>query len=207
MGHYASDVAFSDAVKAEQVKRGSRDMYRRVEEGRGWQDSVTPDLAAFLASMDSFYFATANAEGQPYVQHRGGPKGVLKVIDDTTLGFADYGGNRQYITLGNLSENAKAFIFVMDYARRIRIKLWGTAHVDDSDDALLARLSEGGNATPQRSIVFKIAAWDRNCPQHIPQLVPAEAVQRLIADYDAQVARLEEENARLRGASGSIPPT
>jgi predicted pyridoxine 5'-phosphate oxidase superfamily flavin-nucleotide-binding protein len=196
-----SDVAFSPSVKAQQEKRGSRAAYARVEQGDGWPSAVTPDLAQFIAGMTSFYLATTSADGQPYVQHRGGPAGFLKVLDETTLGFADYGGNRQYITLGNLAENPKAFIFLMDYARRIRVKLWGTAHVDETDDALLARLSKGSRAAPQRAIVFKLAAWDRNCPQHIPQLVPIEAVQEMASDYDAKIAALEAEVARLRGGT------
>lgn len=196
----ASDIAFSPSVKAEQERRGSRAAYARVEQGDGWPSIVTPDLAQFIAGMTSFFLATASAEGQPYVQHRGGPAGFLKVIDEHTLGFADYGGNRQYITLGNLAENPKAFIFLMDYARRIRIKLWGTAEVNETDDALLAKLGEGSNVAPQRSIVFHLEAWDRNCPQHIPQLVPVAAVQAMMSDYDARVAELEAEVASLRAA-------
>lgn len=193
-----SDVAFSPSVKAQQVKRGSRAMYERVEQHGGWQNEVTADLAQFIASQRSFYLSTANAEGQPYIQHRGGPAGFLKVVDSRTLGFADYAGNRQYITLGNLAENPKAFIFLMDYAHRIRVKLWGTAEVVEDDDALLAKLSEGTNAAPQRSILFHVEAWDRNCPQHIPQLVPIEAVQSMASDYDAQIEALQDEIAALK---------
>lgn len=200
MTRFVSDVAFSDAVKAEQEKRGSRGLYRSVEEGRGWHSTVTPDLAAFIGSLSSFYLATANGEGQPYIQHRGGAPGFLKVLDETTLGFADYAGNRQYISLGNLSENGRAFIFLMDYARRIRIKLWGTATVDEADGDLLAKLSAGSSAPPQRSIVFHLTAWDRNCSQHIPQLVPAEAVQRMMTDTDAKIASLEAEIVRLKAS-------
>lgn len=196
-----SDVAFSDAVKAEQAKRGSRRMFERMEETRGWADEITPDLAAFIGGVSSFYLATANAGGQPYIQHRGGMPGFLKVMDSRTLGFADYGGNRQYITLGNLAENARAFIFLMDYARRIRIKLWGTARVIEDDDELLAKLSQGAAAAPQRSIVFKLETWDRNCSQHIPQLVPIEAAQAAISELQARIEELEAEIARLRGKS------
>lgn len=196
-----SDVAFSDAVKAEQAKRGSRRMFERMEETRGWADEITPDLAAFIGGVSSFYLATANAGGQPYIQHRGGMPGFLKVMDSRTLGFADYGGNRQYITLGNLAENARAFIFLMDYARRIRIKLWGTARVIEDDDELLAQLSQGAAAAPQRSIVFKLETWDRNCSQHIPQLVPIEAAQAAISELQARIEELEAEIARLRGKS------
>jgi uncharacterized protein len=196
-----SDIAFSDSVKAQQKQRGSRRMFERMEASDGWPDTITPDLALFIAGMGSFYLATASASGQPYIQHRGGSPGFLKVVDDKTLGFADYAGNRQYITLGNLAENPRAFIFLMDYARRIRIKLWGTASVDETDDALLAKLSEGLDVAPQRSILFKVEAWDRNCPQHIPRLIPIDAVEKLVADYEEKIAELQEEIAKLRGGT------
>jgi predicted pyridoxine 5'-phosphate oxidase superfamily flavin-nucleotide-binding protein len=193
-----SDIAFSESVKAQQQQRGSRRIFERMERSGGWPDVVTPDLAAFIAGVGSFYLATASAGGQPYIQHRGGTPGFLKIVDDQTLGFADYAGNRQYITLGNLAENPRAFIFLMDYARRIRIKLWGTAHIDETDDALLTRLSEGLDVAPQRSILFKLEAWDRNCSQHIPRLIPMDAVENLIADYEEKISDLQEELARLR---------
>src|SRR5712692_1427013 len=136
----SSDVAFTPSVKAVQERRGSRSGYRKMEERGGWQTRVTPDLAAFLAERDSAYLATANAAGQPYVQHRGGPKGFIRVLDDRTLAFADYVGNRQYITAGNLAENNRAFLFLMDYAHQRRIKIWGTARVVENDPALMAKL-------------------------------------------------------------------
>lgn len=195
-----SDVAFSAAVKGEQERRGSRAAYARVEQGNGWPSTVTADLAQFIADVRSFYLATASAAGQPYIQHRGGAPGFLRVLDERTLGFADYAGNRQYITLGNLAENPRAFIFMMDYARRLRIKLWGTAEVVENDEAMLAKLSEGSSVPPQRSIVFHLEAWDRNCPQHIPQLIPIEAAQAMANDYDARIAALEAEIAELRAS-------
>jgi len=180
MARTPSDVAFTPSVKAEQVRHGSREQYRRMEERGGWQSTITPDLAAFIASMRSFYLGTSSAEGQPYIQHRGGPPGFLKVLDPGTLGFADYRGNRQYITAGNLAENPRAFIFLMDYARRIRIKLWGEARVVEGDESLLARLRDPGyRAVPERAILFAVKAWDRNCAQHIPTLVPAEELGSL----------------------------
>lgn len=194
----ASDIAFSESVKAQQQQRGSRRMFERMEVMDGWPDVISPDLARFIADIGSFYLATASAAGQPYIQHRGGEPGFLKVVDDKTLGFADYAGNRQYITLGNLAENPRAFIFLMDYARRIRIKLWGTAHVVEGDDALLAKLSEGVSVAPQRSILFKLEAWDRNCSQHIPRLIPMDAVEKLVADYEQRIAELQAEIAKLR---------
>lgn len=200
MSKPSSDIAFTPAVKAVQTRRGSRAGYKSMEDRGGWATTVTPDLAAFLANARSFYIATANADGQPYVQHRGGPKGILRVLDDKTLGFADFKGNRQYITTGNLSENAKAFIFVMDYARRQRLKLWGTARVIEDDPALVEKLRpEGYAAEPLQAIVFTIEAWDRNCPQHIPQLLPMEDVQRAITVLEQRIAALEAENVRLRG--------
>lgn len=125
----ASDVAFTPAVKAEQTRRGSRHGYARMEEKGGWSATITPDLAAFIAARDSFYLSTASADGQPYTQHRGGPPGFVKVLDERTLAFADFRGNRQYITAGNLSENPRAFIFLMDYPNRSRVKMWGRAKV------------------------------------------------------------------------------
>src|SRR5262245_47273551 len=168
MATIPSDVAFTKAVKAVQERKGSRRGYARMERGDGWETTVTPELAEFLADLDTFYLATATADGQPYVQHRGGPPGFLKVLDEHTLAFADFGGNRQYLTAGNLSENPKAFLFLMDYANRRRVKLWGTAHVVEDDPALLARLADAAYpGKAERAIVFTVAAWDVNCPQHI----------------------------------------
>ncbi|MGH6945526.1 MAG: pyridoxamine 5'-phosphate oxidase family protein [Geminicoccaceae bacterium] len=174
MRRHVSDVAFTASVKAEQEARGSRAAYARMEQGRGWSDRVDARLAAFLAERDSFYLATTNAEGQPYIQHRGGPPGFLKILDERTLGFADYPGNRQYITLGNLEDNPKAFIFLMDYARRGRVKIWGTARVVEDDPELIRRLADPGTE-PERAILLTIEAWDINCPKHItPRFTLAE---------------------------------
>jgi uncharacterized protein len=196
---YASDVAFTPAVKAIQARKGSRHAYARVEQ-RGWRTEVDETLAAFLADADSFYLATASADGQPYVQHRGGPRGFLKVLDTTTLAFADYAGNQQYLTQGNLSENPKAYIFVMDYAHRRRVKIWGEARIVDDDAALTASLMpKGYRARPEQAILFKIAAWDTNCPQHIPQKFDAADVAAALASRDARIAELEAEVAALKG--------
>src|SRR5437868_2040171 len=170
MRTFPSDVAFTPAVKAVQQVKGSRQSYARMEKGRGWRTTVTPALAEFLADLDMFYLGTANSEGQPYIQYRGGSPGFLKVIDEHTLGFADFGGNRQYITLGNLAENPKAFIFLMDYANSQRVKLWGTARVIEDDPDLLRRLQDlNYPGKVERVIVFTIEACDINCPQHIHQ--------------------------------------
>jgi predicted pyridoxine 5'-phosphate oxidase superfamily flavin-nucleotide-binding protein len=195
---HASDVAFTPAVKSIQTRKGSREAYSHVEQ-RGWRTEVDENLAAFLAEASSFYFATASADGQPYIQHRGGPKGFLKVLDKQTLAFADYAGNRQYLTQGNLSENSKAYIFVMDYAHRRRVKIWGEARVVEDDPALTQSLMpKGYRARPEQVIVFKIAAWDTNCPQHIPQKFDAADVAAALAVRDVRIAELEAEVAALR---------
>jgi predicted pyridoxine 5'-phosphate oxidase superfamily flavin-nucleotide-binding protein len=194
----SSDVAFTPAVKAIQARKGSREAYARVEQNGGWRTEIDDDLAAFLAAQDSLFLATATADGQPYIQHRGGPKGFVKILDKNTIAFADYGGNRQYITQGNLSENPKAYIFVMDFARRRRVKLWGEARVVDDDPALLKSLMPVGyKARPEQVILFRISAWDTNCPQHIPQKFDAADVAAALASRDARIAELEAEVARL----------
>ena len=204
MDQRASDVAFSPAVKAEQARRGSRSQFERMERLKGWPNTVTPDLAAFLAEARSFYLATASASGQPYVQHRGGPRGVLKPIDETTLAFADYGGNRQYITLGNLAENEKAFIFIMDYARARRVKIWGTAKVVEGDEALLSKVMDPSyGATPERAILFSIEAWDRNCPQHIPRMLNFDDAAEVFGKLEQRIAALEAENKELKAQSAA----
>ena len=201
---YPSDVAFTPSVKQVQTRKGSRDAYARVEQQGGWRTEIDENLASFLADADSFYLATANAAGQPYIQHRGGPKGFVKALDKTTLAFADYRGNRQYITQGNLSENPKAYIFVMDYAHRRRVKLWGEARVVDDDPALTESLMpKGYKARPEQVILFRIAAWDTNCPQHIPQKFDATDVAAALAARDARIAELEAELATLKGEAAS----
>ncbi len=192
----AGDVAFSPATKSIQSRKGSREAYA----GRAWRTEVDDNLAAFLGEANSFYLATASADGQPYIQHRGGPNGFLKVLDKQTLAFADYAGNRQYITQGNLSENPKAYIFVMDYAHRRRVKIWGEARVVEDDAALTQSLMpKGYRARPEQVILFKITAWDTNCPQHIPQKFDAADVAAALAARDARIAELEAEVAALKG--------
>src|SRR5438132_7293938 len=195
----SSDVAFTPAVKSIQARKGSREAYARAEQ-HGWRTEVDEKLAAFLVDANSFYFATVSADGQPYIQHRGGPKGFLKVLDKQTLAFADYAGNRQYITQGNLSENPRAYIFVMDYAHRRRVKIWGEARVVEDDEAMTTSLMpKGYRARPEQVIVFKIAAWDTNCPQHIPQKFDAADVAAVLAERGARIAALEAELAALKG--------
>src|ERR1700722_6753555 len=196
---YSSDVAFAPAVKEIQARKGSRETYAHVEQRGGWRTEVDENLAAFLAEANSLYFATASADGQPYVQHRGGPKGFVRVLDKNTLAFADYRGNRQYITQGNLSENPKAYIFVMDYAHRRRVKIWGEARAVNDDPALLQSLMpQGYKARPEHVILFRISAWDTNCPQHIPQKFDSADVAAAISSRDARIAELEAELAALK---------
>ena len=195
-----SDIAFTPAVKALQERNGSRAGYARMAEKKDWHDTVTPDLAAFLAERDSLYLATASAEGRPYIQHRGGPKGFLKALDDKRLAFADFGGNRQYISAGNLSENDRASIFLMDYPNRRRIKLWGRARVVEDDPELLERLlTPGYGAKPERAIVFEVEAWDVNCPQHITPRYTEDQIAPALAKLQARIDELEVEVKRLSG--------
>lgn len=202
-----SDIAFTAAVKAIQQQKGSREGYARMERGRGWQTIVTTDLAAYLGDLDMFYLGTASAPGQPYIQYRGGPPGFLKVIDERTLGFADFGGNRQYITLGNLSENPKAFIFLMDYANSQRVKLWGTAKVVENDRALLDRLRDAEYAASvERAIVFTLEAWDVNCSQHIHKRFSQRQIMPVIERLEERVRELEAALAKTHAAKVEPSP-
>jgi len=189
---YTSDIAFTQSVKAIQEKFHSRSSYARMEESGGWQFEVTPQLMQFLSTMDSFYLSTSNGSGQPYTQHRGGPKGFLKVLDNKTIAFADFSGNRQYITTGNLNENDKAFIFLMDYPSKTRIKIWGTAKVVEDDKELLESLSDPSyKARLERVIVFTVEAWDANCRQHIQQRFSEEDIKSITDPLENKIAELE----------------
>lgn len=193
------DVAFTPAVRAIQRARGSREGYQRMEDRRPWARRMTPDVADFVARQTSVFLGTANAAGQPYIQHRGGPAGFLKALDDQQLAFAELEGNRQYITHGNLSENPRAVLFLIDYEELRRVKIWGRARVVEGDAALLARLdTPGQRAGAQRAIVFDIEAWDLNCPQHIPRRFGMGRIATLLAERDARIAALEAELAAAR---------
>ena len=197
--HPASDIAFTPAVKACQARRGSRTAYAKLEARGGFRTAIDETLTGFLAQVDTAYLATANAGGQPYAQHRGGPKGFIRVVDEHTVGFADFAGNRQYISTGNLAENDRAFLFLMDYAHRRRIKLWGHARVVEDDAALLARLMpDGYQARPEQAILFTVEAWDANCPQHIPEKLDASEVASVIGGLQDRIALLEADNTRLQ---------
>jgi predicted pyridoxine 5'-phosphate oxidase superfamily flavin-nucleotide-binding protein len=199
-GSYASDVAFTDTVKAIQARKGSRKAYARMEQGGSWEQAITPELKAFIEAQGSVFLATANRQGQPTIQHRGGPAGFLKVLDDRTIAFADFVGNRQYITQGNLEENPKAHLFLIDYAHQRRIKIWGTARVVEGDEDLLRQLMPADyKARAEQVMLFTVAAWDVNCPQHIPQRFEAADVAAALASRDRRIAELEAELARLRG--------
>jgi uncharacterized protein len=192
MRQYSSDIAFTPSVKAIQTAKGSRFNYERMDLGGGWETAVTPELESFLADLDMFYLGTANAEGQPYIQYRGGSPGFLKVIDEKTLGFADFGGNRQYITLGNISENPRSFIFLMDYARSRRIKLWGTIRMVEDDAELIEQLRDRSYpGKVERAILFQIEAWDVNCPQHIHKRFTQKQIAPVIEQLQAKIAELE----------------
>lgn len=197
----ASDIAFTGAVKTLQQRKGSRASYARMEENGSWATTITPDLAAFIAAQTSVFLATVNAEGQPYIQHRGGPAGFLRVLDDKTIAFVDYAGNRQYISTGNLADNPKAHLFLIDYAHRRRIKIWGTARVVEGEPELIAKLMpEGYKARPEQVMLFTVAAWDANCPQHIPQRFEAADVATALRERDEKIAALEAEIRELKGS-------
>jgi predicted pyridoxine 5'-phosphate oxidase superfamily flavin-nucleotide-binding protein len=197
---YSSDVAFTPAVKAVQERKGSRSAYARMEESGSWQTRITPDLRRFIEAQTSVFVATANSGGQPYIQHRGGPPGFLKVLDEQTLGFVDFAGNKQYITLGNLTENPKAHLFLIDYAHRKRVKIWGEARVIDDDRELSQRLMPNAyKARASQVILFQVNAWDANCPQHIPQRFEAAEVAAAIEERDQRIAALEAQLAAISG--------
>ena len=195
-----SDIVFPAAARLAQAERGSARVYaKRI--AAGYPDRVTPDLAGFIAELDTAFLATVSAESAPYIQHRGGPKGFIKVLDDKTLGFADFAGNKQYITLSNLAGNDRATLFLLDFANRQRIKVWGRARVVEHDPALMERLVDPGyRARPERAILFTIAAWDVNCSQHITERYTQDEVAIATAGLRERIAELETENARLRAA-------
>jgi predicted pyridoxine 5'-phosphate oxidase superfamily flavin-nucleotide-binding protein len=187
-----------------QRARGSRGAYAQMEEAGGFRTEIDARLRATLAEANSAYLVTASAGGQPYAQHRGGPRGFIRVLDDHTIGFADYAGNRQYVSTGNLTENPQAFLFLMDYAHRRRVKIWGRARVLEGDAELLARLMpEGYRARPEAVILFEITAWDLNCPQHIPQKIDADVVAAALAERDAEITRLRAEVTMLKSGKGN----
>ena len=170
-----------------------------MENQEGWATTITDELAEFIARQTSVFLATANAQGQPYIQHRGGPPGFLHVLDEHTIGFADFNGNRQYVSSGNLAENPKAHLFLIDYTTRQRIKLWGTARVIEDDRDLVERLMPTNyKAKSEQAMLFTVDAWDANCPQHIPQRLEASDVAKALQSRDLKIAELEAEIRRLK---------
>jgi predicted pyridoxine 5'-phosphate oxidase superfamily flavin-nucleotide-binding protein len=203
---YPSDIAFTPTVKAIQQRKGSRTNYERMETGRGWSTTITPDLADFIAAQTSVFLGTASADGQPYIQHRGGPPGFLRVLDERTIAFADYRGNRQYISQGNLADNPQAFLFLIDYAHRQRIKIWGEARVVEDDPQLVQSLMpEGYKARPEQAFILAVSAWDSNCPQHIPQRFEAADVAAALAERDRRIEELTRELRSRDAARGETP--
>jgi predicted pyridoxine 5'-phosphate oxidase superfamily flavin-nucleotide-binding protein len=199
MAGASSDVAFSPSVKRIQAERGSREAYARIERRGGFEARINDELREFLARVDTTFLATASKDGQPYVQHRGGPRGFLRVLDDTTLGFADFTGNRQYVTTGNLAENDRVCLLAIDYATRQRVKVWGTARVVEPTPDLIAALRPGGErGRIEQVILLTVSAWDVNCPQHIPQKLAAAEVATALAERDRRIAELERANHELR---------
>ena len=193
-----SDIVFPPAARRAQAERGSAELYaKRI--AAGFPDRITPELAGFIAGLDTAFLATVSAAGAPYIQHRGGPKGFIKVLDDGTLGFADYAGNRQYITISNLADNDHAYLFLLDFAQRRRIKVWGRARVVENDAALLEQLIDPGyRARPERAILFMVEAWDVNCTQHITARFTENEIADATVVLRERIAALEAENARLR---------
>ena len=196
---YSSDVAFTPTVKSVQTRNGSRRAYAHMEESGSWETRINAELKEFIEAQTSVFLATANAEGQPYIQHRGGPVGFLHVLDDQTIAFADFVGNRQFITVGNLVENPKAHLFLIDYAHQQRIKIWGEARVVENDAELTERLMpQGYKARATQVILFKVSAWDANCPKHIPQRFEAADVATALAERDRRIEALESQLKQLR---------
>ncbi len=199
---YPSDIAFTPMVKALQERKGSRRAYAHMEQAGSWETAITPELEAFIGKQRSVFLATVNSAGQPYIQHRGGPPGFLRVLDEHTLGFVDFAGNRQFISTGNLVESSKAHLFLIDYRDRRRVKIWGEARMVDADAELLARLMlEGYKARPEQVVLFTVAAWDANCPQHIPVRFEAADVLEALQEKDRRIEALEAELTRLRAAT------
>ena len=204
MPNPSSDIAFTSTVKAIQDERGSREAYARMEANGGFRTEIDERLIAMLGVVNTAYLGTVNADGQPYIQHRGGPRGFIRVVDERTLGFADYVGNRQYVSTGNLRDNGKAFLFLMDYARRARVKVWGRARFT-YDPAVIEGLTPGDyEARTDGALLFEVSAWDINCPQHIPVKFDADQVAAALAERDGEIERLRQEIASLRAKYGDV---
>lgn len=193
-----SEVAFSPTVREVQTRKGSRDRYAKVDESGSWTGSLNPQMIDFISKQRSFFISSVSADGQPYIQHRGGPPGFLKALNHNTLAFADFRGNQQFITQGNLEDNSKSFIFLMDYETRQRLKLWGNARVIEDDKTLVSSLMpDDYEAQSEQAIIFEISLWNMNCRQHIPQRYEAADVTAALETQDQRIAELEAELASL----------
>ena len=203
---FASDIAFTPSVKAIQTRQGSRSAYARMESQGGWETAISDELADFILRQTSVFLGTASAQGQPYIQHRGGPAGFLHVLDAQTIGFADFTGNRQFISSGNLAENSRAHLFLIDYATQQRVKLWGTARIVGGDRQLNERLMPANyKAQSEQSLLFTVAAWDANCPKHIPLRLEADDIADALRTRDQKIAELQAELHRLNSIHLRIP--
>lgn len=194
------DIAMTPSVRAAQAEMGADRQWANFGGDRDF-DRFTANEAAFIAARDSFYMGSVSEDGWPYVQHRGGPTGFLKMVDERTLAFADYRGNRQYISTGNLAANDRASLFLMDYPRRMRLKIY--AHVDklslDDDPALTERVMDKGyKARPERIFRFRLKAFDWNCPQHITPRFTEREIEQALRPLHERMAELEAENEALR---------
>ena len=200
-----SDIVFSAAVKAVQSRRGSRDQMAARGTGGGWPERISADLAGFIGTITTCYIATASAGGQPTIQHRGGPPGFLVVVDDTTIAFADFAGNQQYVTTGNLTENSRICLFLIDCENRRRVKIWGHARTVDDDPALIARLTPAASrARVQQAVIITVETFDVNCSQHIPQKFDAADVASTIKTFQARVRELDAENGELKARIAAL---
>jgi predicted pyridoxine 5'-phosphate oxidase superfamily flavin-nucleotide-binding protein len=209
MAHNFGSLVFTPLVKALQEKHGSRRQYARMEAGHPSRDLLGPDETTFIAESDSFYIATIGSTGWPYVQHRGGPKGFLKVIDDHTIAFADFRGNKQFISTGNIGGDNRVALIMVDYPRQARLKILGRAEILEGETARewIERLREPGyQATIERAYVIRVEAFDWNCQQHITPRFTAEQIEEALAPFERRMEELERENERLREAAKLVRP-
>jgi hypothetical protein len=203
MGHNFGSLVFTPVVKALQERYGSRRQYAKIESGAS-RDRLGPEEFAFIAERDSFYMASIGSSGWPYVQHRGGSKGLLKVIDDRTIAFTDFGGNKQFISTGNLTTDNRVALILVDYPHQARLKILGRAEIFEGDQAQewIERLREPGyKAAVERAFVIRVGAFDWNCPQHITPRFTAEQIQEALAPFEHHLQDLERENTELRQAA------
>lgn len=196
MGRKFTEIAFTPTVKQLQLQHGTRDAYARMEQSDRENNRLEPRVADFVRDRDSFYLGSTSANGWPYIQFRGGVPGFLKVIDDRTLGFADFSGNGQYLSTANIQDDDRVFLFLMDYEQRRRLKIWGRARAIGLDDPLLAVLRDDRDPTPiERGFTIRVEAWDWNCPQHIPQKWGEAEVAAIVEPLQARIADLEAQLA------------